>query len=36
MALDYKPTCKAPATASQGQDNNEEYLNLLKQRLKKQ
>jgi uncharacterized protein len=35
MALDYKPTCKAPEAASQGQDGNEEYLNLLKQRLKK-
>lgn len=36
MALDYKPACKAPAASSQGQDANEEYLNLLKQRLKKQ
>jgi hypothetical protein len=36
MALDYKPVCKTPAAASQVQDGNEEYLNLLKQRLKKQ
>ncbi|WP_244482270.1 TAXI family TRAP transporter solute-binding subunit [Rhizobium sp. Root1204] len=36
MALDYKPACKAPAAAEQAQDGNEEYLNLLKQRLKKQ
>ncbi len=36
MALDYKPACKAPQAASQEPDGNEEYLNLLKQRLKKQ
>ncbi|WP_325463467.1 TAXI family TRAP transporter solute-binding subunit [Pararhizobium sp.] len=35
MALGYKPTCKAPEAVSQP-DGNEEYLNLLKQRLKKQ
>jgi TRAP transporter TAXI family solute receptor len=35
MALDYKPTCKAPEAASQQPDGNEEYLNLLKERLKK-
>ncbi len=35
MALDYKPACKAPEAASQQPDGNEEYLNLLKQRLKK-
>jgi hypothetical protein len=35
MALDYKPACKAGAatSASGGDDSNEEYLNLLKQRL---
>lgn len=34
MALDYKPACKAPAAASSAaDDSNEEYLNLLKQRL---
>ncbi|MEW9615390.1 TAXI family TRAP transporter solute-binding subunit [Shinella sp. S4-D37] len=34
MALDYKPACKAPAAASRAaDDSNEEYLNLLKQRL---
>lgn len=35
MALDYKPACKSPEAASQAPDGNEEYLNLLKQRLKK-
>jgi TRAP transporter TAXI family solute receptor len=35
MALDYKPTCKAPVAASEQPDGNEEYLNLLKERLKK-
>lgn len=34
MALDYKATCKAPQAASGEADGNEEYLNLLKQRLK--
>ena len=36
MALDYKPACKpaAAATSSTADDSNEEYLNLLKQRLK--
>jgi TRAP transporter TAXI family solute receptor len=35
MALDYKPACKAGAATSTsgGDDSNEEYLNLLKQRL---
>ncbi|PPJ46636.1 C4-dicarboxylate ABC transporter substrate-binding protein [Rhizobium sp. KAs_5_22] len=37
MALDYKPACTAPATQPEpAPDANEEYLNLLKQRLKKQ
>ncbi|WP_113485955.1 TAXI family TRAP transporter solute-binding subunit [Rhizobium cremeum] len=37
MALDYKPNCSAPAEAApKAPDANEEYLNLLKQRLKKQ
>lgn len=36
MALDYKPSCKAPAAETGQPDGNEEYLNLLKQRLKKQ
>ncbi|WP_426230303.1 TAXI family TRAP transporter solute-binding subunit [Pararhizobium sp. DWP3-4] len=35
MALDYKPACTAPAAASEQPDGNEEYLNLLKERLKK-
>jgi TRAP transporter TAXI family solute receptor len=35
MALDYKPTCKAPVAVSAQPDGNEEYLNLLKERLKK-
>ena len=35
MALDYKPDCKpASGVASEADDSNEEYLNLLKQRLK--
>ncbi|MFC3072797.1 TAXI family TRAP transporter solute-binding subunit [Shinella pollutisoli] len=35
MALDYKPACNAPAAGAAGaDDSNEEYLNLLKQRLK--
>ena len=35
MAMDYKPACKAPATGPAAtDDSNEEYLNLLKQRLK--
>jgi len=35
MALDYKPACKAPAgNAAGAEDGNEEYLDLLKQRLK--
>lgn len=34
MALDYKPACKAPEPTANQQDGNEEYLNLLKQRLK--
>ena len=35
MAMDYKPSCKAPAekAGSGADDANEEYLNLLKQRL---
>lgn len=35
MAMDYKPSCKAPAAkaGSGADDSNEEYLNLLKQRL---
>jgi TRAP transporter TAXI family solute receptor len=35
MALDYKPTCKPPAGSATGaaEDGNEEYLDLLKQRL---
>lgn len=34
MALDYKPACKpVAAAASAADDSNEEYLNLLKQRL---
>ena len=35
MALDYKPACKAPAeeAGTGADDSNEEYLNLLKQRL---
>jgi len=35
MAMDYKPSCKAPAekAVSGADDSNEEYLNLLKQRL---
>jgi TRAP transporter TAXI family solute receptor len=34
MALDYKPACKPNAAATNaGDDSNEEYLNLLKQRL---
>lgn len=36
MALDYKPACKTPETMAEQPDGNEEYLNLLKQRLKKQ
>jgi uncharacterized protein len=37
MALDYKPTCTAQAKPADDQgDENDEYLNLLKQRLKKQ
>ncbi|MCF3638657.1 TAXI family TRAP transporter solute-binding subunit [Rhizobium sp. TRM95111] len=38
MALDYKPACAAPVPAADGgaDDSNEEYLNLLKQRLKQQ
>lgn len=37
MALDYKPNCMVPApTVPKAPDANEEYLNLLKQRLKKQ
>ncbi|NKN37690.1 TAXI family TRAP transporter solute-binding subunit [Agrobacterium sp. a22-2] len=35
LAVDYKPTCTAPATPPASTDANEEYLNLLKQRLKK-
>ena len=35
LAIDYKPTCTAPAAAAPATDANEEYLNLLKQRLKK-
>ena len=35
MALDYKPACTAPASESTQPDANEEYLNLLKERLKK-
>ncbi|OBZ94148.1 C4-dicarboxylate ABC transporter substrate-binding protein [Pararhizobium polonicum] len=35
MAIDYKPACKVPEAVSQQPDGNEEYLNLLKQRLKK-
>ncbi|MGV8939375.1 MAG: TAXI family TRAP transporter solute-binding subunit [Allorhizobium sp.] len=34
LALDYKPACSAPVAAPVT-DSNEEYLNLLKQRLKK-
>ncbi len=34
MAMDYKTDCAAPATSAEP-DGNEEYLNLLKQRLKK-
>ncbi|WP_119256351.1 TAXI family TRAP transporter solute-binding subunit [Shinella zoogloeoides] len=35
MAINYKPSCKAPAekAGSGADDSNEEYLNLLKQRL---
>ena len=35
MAMDYKPSCKAPAekAGSGADDSNEEYLTLLKQRL---
>ena len=36
MALDYKPSCTTPATTTNSNDGNEEYLNLLKQRLKQQ
>jgi TRAP transporter TAXI family solute receptor len=37
MALDYKPGCTAPATPAANDDagGNDDYLNLLKQRLKK-
>ena len=36
MALDYKPSCKPNAGTTGGAgDENEEYLNLLKQRLQK-
>ena len=38
MALDYKPSCKPAAGTASGanaDDSNEEYLNLLKQRLQK-
>ncbi|WP_428412338.1 TAXI family TRAP transporter solute-binding subunit [Pararhizobium sp.] len=35
MALDYKPACTAPSAVSAQPDANEEYLNLLKERLKK-
>lgn len=34
VALEYKPTCTIPATDAPSADGNEEYLNLLKQRLK--
>ncbi|MDZ7602083.1 MAG: TAXI family TRAP transporter solute-binding subunit [Hoeflea sp.] len=34
MALDYAPACTKPAAAAAPADANEEYLNLLKQRLK--
>lgn len=34
MALDYKPACKTPEAVTEQPDGNEEYLNLLKQRLK--
>lgn len=36
MALDYKPSCTTPSTTTTNNDGNEEYLNLLKQRLKQQ
>lgn len=37
MALDYKPTCAVQAKPADEQDGeNDDYLNLLKQRLKKQ
>lgn len=36
MALDYRPACMAPAEPVQANDGNEEYLNLLKQRLRQQ
>jgi TRAP transporter TAXI family solute receptor len=36
LAADYKPTCAAPAATPAADDDNDDYLKLLKERLKKQ